>query len=119
MTVFLGTQKLHVHALLAFQPKNQLVHEQRATLCEVAPAANNARASMATTTCPVFRPTEEEFSNFGAFIASIDHIAGPVGLCKVIPPAGEPYLSTEALSWPFNPPSCTSEHLQARSPHAL
>ncbi|CAM9825247.1 unnamed protein product, partial [Choristocarpus tenellus] len=42
--------------------------------------------AMAETTCPVFRPTEREFKNFREYLSKIDPIAGPVGLCKIIPP---------------------------------
>lgn len=46
---------------------------------------------MAETTCPVFRPTEQEFKSFRRYIEDIvDPIAGKVGLCKIVPPPGEP-----------------------------
>ncbi|CAM9571689.1 unnamed protein product [Chrysoparadoxa australica] len=41
---------------------------------------------MAATTCPVYRPTKEEFANFREYIKKIDHEAAAVGLCKIIPP---------------------------------
>ena len=45
---------------------------------------------MAETTCPVFRPTEQEFKSFRRYIEDVvDPIAGKAGLCKVIPPPGE------------------------------
>lgn len=45
---------------------------------------------MAETTCPVFRPTEQEFKSFRRYIEEVvDPIAGKAGLCKVIPPPGE------------------------------
>eukprot|EP01033_Poteriospumella_lacustris_P014105 gene14105-10078_t len=41
---------------------------------------------MAEDTCPVFRPSEEEFSNFRTYMESI-HSAHPhIGICKIIPP---------------------------------
>eukprot|EP01042_Synura_sphagnicola_P029617 gene29617-38193_t len=41
---------------------------------------------MAEDTCPVFRPSEEEFSNFRTYMESI-HSAHPhIGICKLIPP---------------------------------
>ena len=43
---------------------------------------------MATTTCPVFRPSEREFANFDAYVSKIEAIAGAAGLCKIIPPKG-------------------------------
>ncbi len=43
---------------------------------------------MSKTTCPVFRPTLEEFRNFSAYIDKIDSKIGDAGLCKVIPPEG-------------------------------
>ena len=43
---------------------------------------------MSTTTCPVFRPTPEEFSDFQAYISKIEDTIDPdVGLCKIIPPS--------------------------------
>lgn len=41
---------------------------------------------MAETTCPVFRPTMEEFSNFSSYMDTIETKASRVGLCKIIPP---------------------------------
>ncbi|CAM9569635.1 unnamed protein product, partial [Scytosiphon promiscuus] len=47
------------------------------------------RTGMAETTCPVFRPTEQEFKSFRRYIEDVvDPIAGKAGLCKVIPPPG-------------------------------
>ncbi|CBJ27769.1 conserved unknown protein [Ectocarpus siliculosus] len=44
---------------------------------------------MAETTCPVFRPTEQEFKSFRRYIEDVvDRIAGKAGLCKIIPPPG-------------------------------
>lgn len=36
---------------------------------------------------PVFYPTEAEFRDFYAFIASIRPVAEPYGICKIVPPA--------------------------------
>lgn len=45
---------------------------------------------MAETTCPVFKPTEQEFKSFRRYIEEVvDPIAGKAGLCKIIPPPGE------------------------------
>lgn len=53
---------------------------------------------MAETTCPVFRPTEQEFKSFRRYIEDVvDPIAGKAGLCKVIPPPGS-FLSLFSLS---------------------
>jgi hypothetical protein len=42
---------------------------------------------MSTTTCPVFRPTPEEFSDFRKYVSKIEETIDPdVGLCKIIPP---------------------------------
>lgn len=38
---------------------------------------------MSKTTCPVFRPTLEEFRNFSKYIDKIDEEIGHFGLCKV------------------------------------
>jgi hypothetical protein len=38
---------------------------------------------MASTTCPVFRPTAEEFANFSKYIDKIDEEIGDYGICKV------------------------------------
>ena len=44
---------------------------------------------MAETTCPVFRPTEQEFKSFRRYMEEVvDPKAGRVGLCKIIPPPG-------------------------------
>lgn len=54
---------------------------------------------MAETTCPVFRPTEQEFKSFRRYIEDVvDPIAGKAGLCKIIPPPGEA-LSLFAFCW--------------------
>lgn len=43
---------------------------------------------MATTTCPVFRPNLDEFSNFGAYLERIiDEVGYSHGILKVIPPS--------------------------------
>ena len=56
---------------------------------------------MAETTCPVFRPTEQEFKSFRRYIEDVvDPIAGKAGLCKVIPPPGEDSLSFFSLLAP-------------------
>jgi len=43
---------------------------------------------MATTNCPVYRPTEDEFKCFESYIARIDRERGDCGIVKVIPPNG-------------------------------
>ena len=44
---------------------------------------------MATTTCPVFYPTLEEFSQgLEKYIESVESRVKPYGICKVVPPAG-------------------------------
>lgn len=42
---------------------------------------------MSVTTCPIFRPTLEEFRNFKKYIRKIE-LESTAGICKVIPPAG-------------------------------
>jgi jumonji domain-containing protein 2 len=42
---------------------------------------------MSTTTCKVFRPTDEEFQNFHNYIKMIEILHPDIGLCKVIPPS--------------------------------
>ena len=42
---------------------------------------------MSETTCPVFRPTVEEFKNFTQYIDLIEK-TGELCVCKIIPPAG-------------------------------
>ncbi|EWM21898.1 lysine-specific demethylase 4c isoform 1 [Nannochloropsis gaditana] len=51
---------------------------------------------MSSTTCPVFRPSREEFKNFSAYIDKIDSRVGNAGLCKIIPPEGWYDTPTEA-----------------------
>jgi len=51
---------------------------------------------MSKTTCPVFRPTMDDFKNFSAYIDKIDRKIGDAGLCKVIPPEGWYTPPTEA-----------------------
>ena len=58
---------------------------------------------MARSTCPVFKPSLEEFTNFEAFVAKIEPIAAPVGIAKIIPPAGWWPRAEEARS--IDPPS--------------
>ena len=43
---------------------------------------------MASTTCPIFRPTLEEFSDFKKYVETHIQSANNVGICKVIPPRG-------------------------------
>ncbi|KAG5185550.1 hypothetical protein JKP88DRAFT_311897 [Tribonema minus] len=54
--------------------------------------------------CPVFRPSMAEFCDFRRYLDSIDHIAGPVGLCKIIPPKGKsfPLLPRSNSAHTFN-----------------
>ena len=42
---------------------------------------------MSETTCPVFRPSMEEFQDFRSYMNKIQS-AAPIGICKIIPPAG-------------------------------
>jgi len=45
---------------------------------------------MSTTTCPIYRPTTEEFSNFTKYVHEIEKKSdNGVGIIKVIPPPGE------------------------------
>ena len=46
-------------------------------------ASDSADVGMSCCTCPVFEPTLEEFSDFEKYIAKIEPIAAPVGICKV------------------------------------
>jgi jumonji domain-containing protein 2 len=41
---------------------------------------------MAETTCPIFRPTEEQFQNFHSYIRLIEQTHPDAGICKIIPP---------------------------------
>lgn len=41
---------------------------------------------MAECTCPVFQPTEEQFTNFHAYIKLIEQRFPGMGICKIIPP---------------------------------
>lgn len=46
---------------------------------------------MAQTTCPVFRPTEQEFKDFRRYIEQVIDLnaaSRKAGLCKIIPPPG-------------------------------
>ena len=45
---------------------------------------------MSKTTCPVFRPTIEEFADFKGFIARIEVTLADedIGICKIVPPTG-------------------------------
>lgn len=43
---------------------------------------------MSTTTCPVFYPTEEQFSNFKLYIHQIKDECKNIGICKIVPPTG-------------------------------
>ena len=45
---------------------------------------------MSSTSCPVFRPTPSEFSDFRAYIAQIEKSIDleNTGICKIIPPEG-------------------------------
>ncbi|KFD47621.1 hypothetical protein M514_11484 [Trichuris suis] len=63
---------------------------------------------MCPTEVPVFRPTAEEFSNFAAYIESIEAAGAPkVGLAKVIPPP----------EWrPCDPCSYENPKIRIRSP---
>ncbi|RYG99585.1 hypothetical protein EON65_50135 [archaeon] len=46
---------------------------------------------MATTTCPVFYPSEAEFSDFNAYIQFLETcMPSNAGICKVVPPATWP-----------------------------
>lgn len=51
---------------------------------------------MSKTTCPIFRPTIEEFSDFKGFIARIEETLDDddIGICKIIPPTGLPEDTT-------------------------
>jgi hypothetical protein len=50
---------------------------------------------MSRTTCPVYRPSLNEFQNFGKYIQQIEKSVDleQVGLVKIIPPEGEPGAS--------------------------
>jgi hypothetical protein len=37
---------------------------------------------------PTFRPSEEEFADFHAYMQKLDRLVGHMGVCKVIPPPG-------------------------------
>eukprot|EP00752_Nemacystus_decipiens_P004810 g4377.t1 len=64
---------------------------------------------MAETTCPVFRPTEQEFKSFRRYIEDVvDPIAGKAGLCKVIPPPGWAASRSDAAE-----EMCKSVHIPA------
>lgn len=43
---------------------------------------------MSSCTCPVFRPSLEEFRDFQGFVAAIEDEAFEAGICKIIPPEG-------------------------------
>lgn len=43
---------------------------------------------MASCTCPVFRPSLEEFRDFQAYLGRIEPHAWASGICKIIPPEG-------------------------------
>jgi hypothetical protein len=43
---------------------------------------------MSKTTCPVFRPTNEEFRDFKKYIQFIESSNQEYGIVKVIPPQG-------------------------------
>ena len=43
---------------------------------------------MSSTTCPVFRPTLDEFKNFSKYIRRIEKNNENIGICKIIPPLG-------------------------------
>jgi hypothetical protein len=50
----------------------------------------SAAIAMSSTTCPVFRPTLDEFKNFSRYINYIDRHIGEYGICKVRPPTPPP-----------------------------
>lgn len=43
---------------------------------------------MASCTCPVFRPSLEEFRDFQAYLENIEPHVCAYGICKIIPPEG-------------------------------
>ncbi|CAK4076611.1 unnamed protein product [Aphanomyces euteiches] len=63
--------------------------------------------------CPVFRPTEAEFSSFAAYIR---HVIEPqcqhIGLCKVIPPPGFFMRSYDDLE--FTIPTLLNQHVAGK-----
>ena len=43
---------------------------------------------MSKTTCPVYKPTHEEFLDFETYMDKIEKECAEIGIAKVIPPAG-------------------------------
>ncbi len=57
------------------------------SLRRVRPENPNVYLTMSTTSCPVFTPSMEEFSDFRSYMSKIQSAAS-TGICKVVPPRG-------------------------------